>query len=355
MASPVDRTLWLRYLLAAIVLLPALPAALPAQNYVLDLPLDSPHATISQDVALATFSVDYHRPGVNGRVIFGGLVPWDTVWRAGANENTVFASTSPFTFGRRPLPAGRYGVFMIPGQREWTVILSRMSTAWGAFSYDRSEDALRVTAVPKATDFTERLQYEFENPTASGVTLTMRWDRVAVSVPITIDRGAVVLDSLKSQLRTLPRFWGSAWEEASAWALNNTANLDLAEIWADTAVALSPGFGSYNLKATILDRRGKPAQADSLRQAHLSTATEAQLNAYGYQLLNQNRNDEALAIFVRNTKEHPDSWNVWDSLGEAYSATGDKAKAIANYRKALSLTTDPVQQRRISGILAGLE
>ena len=97
------------------------------------------------------------------------------------------------------------------------------------------------------------------------------------------------------------------------------------------------------------------AQADSLRQAHLASATEAQLNAYGYQLLNQKRNSEALAIFIRNTKEHPDSWNVWDSLGEMYATMGDKGKATANYRKALAMTTDPVQQKRIEGVLAGLK
>lgn len=272
-----------------------------------------------------------------------------------ANENTVFAATAPFAFGGKPLPAGRYGVFMIPRRGEWTVILSRMSTAWGAFSYDRAEDAVRVSATPVAAEFTERLQYDFENPTADAVTLTMRWDKVAVSVPITIDRGMVVLDSLKSQLRNLPRFWGTAWAQAGAWALNNTSNIDLAETWADTAVALAPTFASYNLKAAVLARRGKTAEADSLRQAHLGSANEAQLNAYGYQLLNERRNQEALAIFIRNTKEYPDSWNVWDSLGEAYATMGDNAKAVANYRKALDMTNDPVQRRRIEGILAGLK
>ena len=163
------------------------------------------------------------------------------------------------------------------------------------------------------------------------------------------------LDSLAAQLRNLPRFWGTAWEQASAWALNNTSDIDQAEIWADTAVALAPTFASYNLKAAILDRRGMTAKADSLRQAHLASATEAQLNAYGYQLLNQKRNSEALAIFIRNTKEHPDSWNVWDSLGEMYAVLGDKGKATANYRKALAMTTDPVQKRRIEGILEGLK
>lgn len=338
----------------ALPLLLVFPALLHAQNYRLDLPWPSPHATVGQVVGLTTLSVDYHRPGVNGRVIWGGLVPWDTVWRAGANENTVFASTSPFSAGGTTLPAGRYAIFMIPGREQWTVILSRQGNAWGAFSYTASEDAVRFTVPPRAAEFTERLVYGFDDPTDESATLTLRWEKLAVSFPIDINTDVVVLDSLASQLRNLPRFWGTAWEQAAAWALNNTSNLDQAEIWADTAVALAPTFASYNLKAAILDRRGKPAEADSLRRAHLASANEAQLNAYGYQLLNQRRSSEAIAIFIRNTKQHPESWNVWDSLGEAYATTGDKAKAVANYRKALALATDPVQRRRIEGILAGL-
>ena len=180
-------------------------------------------------------------------------------------------------------------------------------------------------------------------------------EKLAVSVPVAIDRDVVVIDSLKSQLRNLARFWGTSWEQAAAWALNNTSNVDIAEVWADTAVALTPNFATFNLKARVLDRRGKTAQADSLRQAHLATANENELNAYGYLLLNQKRNNEAIAIFIRNTKEHPDSWNTWDSLGEAYGIVGDKAKAITNYQKALSLTTDPAQKQRIQGVLAGLK
>ena len=339
----------------ALLLLLFVPSHLHAQNYRLDLPWPSPHATVSQVVGLTTLSVDYHRPGVNKRVIWGGLVPWDSVWRAGANENTVLASSSAFSVGGATLPAGRYGLFMIPGRERWTVILSRQANAWGAFSYDPAEDAVRFTVTPRAADYTERLAYAFDDPTETGVALTLTWERLAVSLPIAVSSDVVVLDSLKSQLRNLPRFWGTAWEQAAAWALNNTPNLDLAETWADTAVALSPTFASYNLKAAVLDRRGLKAQADSLRQAHLASASEAQLNAYGYQLLNQKRNSEALAIFIRVTKEHPTSWNAWDSLGEAYAVTGDKARAITNYQKALALATDPVQKKRIEGILAGLK
>jgi len=336
-------------------LLMSVPSLLQAQNYRLELPWPSPHATVSQVVGLTTLSVDYHRPGVNKRVVWGGLVPWDSVWRAGANENTVLSSTSAFTVGGITLPAGRYGVFMIPTRTTWTIALSKQSNAWGAFSYDASEDAVRFVVTPVAAEFTERLQYNFDDPTNTSVTLTMRWEKLAVSFPLSVNTSVVVLDSLKSQLRNLPRFWAPAWQQAAGWALANTTNLDLPSVWADSAILVEPTFASYSVKARVLDRQGRHAEADSLRQAHLATANEAELNAYGYLLVSQKKNSEALAIFIRNTKEHPDSWNVWDSLGEMYATMGDRKKAVANYEKALAMTTDPVQKQRIEGILAGLK
>ena len=340
--------------LAWLTVLSVVATPLAAQDYRLDLPWPSPHATVSQVVGLTTLAVDYHRPGVNGRVIWGGLVPYDTVWRAGANENTVLASTSPFTVGGVTLPAGRYGVFIIPGRESWTVALSRQANAWGAFSYTPTEDAVRLVVRPRANEYTERLAYTFDDPTDTGVTLTLRWEKLAVGVPIAINSDRVVLDSLASQLRNLPRFWAGAGEQAAAWALNNTDDVRMAGVWADTAVALRPNFASYNIKAAVLAKEGRLAEADSLRQAHLATATEPQLNAYGYQLLNERRTAEALAIFQRNAAAHPKSWNVWDSLGEGYAVAGEKAKAAESYRKALALAP-PAQRQRIEGILAGLK
>ncbi len=340
----------------ALLSLLVLPTFLHAQNYTLDLPEASPHATVSQTIGLTTLSVDYHRPGVNGRVVWGGLEPYDSVWRAGANDNTVFASSSAFTVGGKTLSAGRYALFMIPRKAgNWTVILSNQPNAWGAFSYNQAEDAVRFDVMPKAVPLTERLRYDFGDPTPDAVTLSMRWDKVEVSFPIAVNTNAVTIDSLRVQLRHYPRFYGQAWVQAATWVLANTQNVALAEAWADTAIIRAPTFASYNVKGWALDRQGKTAEADSLRQAHLGIATEAEMNAYGYQLVGLKKNQEALAIFIRNTKEHPDSWNTWDSLGEMYATLGDTKKAVANYQKALALTNDPTQQARINSILAGLK
>ena len=106
---------------------------------------------MKQQVGVTDITITYHRPVVNGRKIWGGLVPTGQVWRAGANENTTIEFSTPVSIEGKPLPAGTYGLHMIPGENEWTVIFSRNYTSWGSFSYDEKEDALRVTAKPQPT------------------------------------------------------------------------------------------------------------------------------------------------------------------------------------------------------------
>src|ERR1700686_19671 len=109
----------------------------------------SPGATVGQTVGITDVTINYHRPAVNKRTIFGGLVPYGVVWRAGANENTTIAFSTPVKVEGQTLPAGTYGLFMIPGQSQWTVIFSKFTGGWGAYSYDQSEDAARAPVTPQ--------------------------------------------------------------------------------------------------------------------------------------------------------------------------------------------------------------
>src|SRR5881398_3413464 len=115
---------------------------------VLDLPYASQAAQVKQRVGVTDITITYHRPLVNGRKIWGGLVPLGEVWRAGANENTTFEVSDPISVEGQPLAKGTYGLHMIPTADSWTVIFSKMATAWGSFSYSQAEDALRVTVKP---------------------------------------------------------------------------------------------------------------------------------------------------------------------------------------------------------------
>ena len=341
------------FLVLGALLLGAIPAT--AQLPPLKLPEASPKASVSQRVGLTDIQIDYNRPAVNKRKVWGDLVPWNEPWRAGANENTTITFSTPVTVGGKKLPAGTYGIHMIPTEKDWTVALSTVSSAWGSFSYDPKEDAVRFTVTPKAAEFEERLQYRFEDPTADSTTAVLGWDKLEIPIPIQVDTKAVAFDDIKSQMRGLPRFGWQGWNQAAQWTVANDYELDQGLAWADQSIGAQRTFANLRTKAAILEKKGDARAAQDLRDQAMKIATEADVNAAGYQLLGQQKTDEAIALFRKNIKDHPDSWNAHDSLGEALVAKGDTKAAVESYRKALSMTTDPVQKKRINDILAKLK
>lgn len=342
--------------LAILAFIPVFAAFVPAANaqMPLKLPEASPAATVTQAVGLAEFTLSYHRPAVNKREIWGKLVPYGEVWRAGANENTTLTASTPFTFGGKALPAGTYGVHVLPSAGEWTFILSRESRAWGSFSYNEKEDAARVEAKPAAAEFTERLTWSFDDPTPDGTALTLRWEKLRASVPIGIDAKAVVLADIREQLRGLPRFGWQGWNQAAAWCLKNKTNLDEAATWADRSISMTPTFQNLRTKAGLLELKGDKDGAEAARARAQTLATEADVNNQGYALLADGKTDEAIAVFRKNAADHPGSWNVWDSLAEGLEKKGDRAGAAENYRKALAMAPDD-QKKRITDSLARLK
>jgi len=346
-----------RTIRSLIAFVPVFLAFVPAAvaQVPINLPQVSPAATVTQAVGLADFTVTYHRPAVNKRKVWGDLVPYGEVWRAGANENTTLTSTAPFTFGGKAVPAGTYGVHILPTADSWTFILSSQSKAWGSFSYDEKEDVVRATAKPEASpEFTEKLSWSFEDPNKNGTTLTIRWEKTKASVPITVDSNAVTLASIRDQLRGLPRFSWQGWNQAANWCARNKTNLDEGVTWADRSITMNATYQNLRTKADLLDLKGDATAAAELRKRAQPLATEADINNQGYQLLGENKVDEAIAIFRKNTVDHPQSWNVWDSLGEGLDKKGDKAGAVENYSKALSMAPAD-QKKRITDILARLK
>ncbi|MGK2855898.1 MAG: DUF2911 domain-containing protein [Thermoanaerobaculia bacterium] len=332
-----------------------LPLVARAQAPGLVGPDQSPEATASEVLGLTRLEVSYHRPAVNGRQVWGGLVPYDQVWRAGANENTTVSFSTPVTVNGAKLAAGTYGLHMIPTSGNWTVIFSTQSKAWGSFSYAENEDAARVTAKPEAAPFQERLGYSFDEPTRDSVVLALRWEKLRLPVEIRIDLARTVLEDFKAQLRGLPRFGWQGWNQAASFAAQNDIDLDDALGWADRSIAMNRNFTNLRTKALVLTKKGNAAEAGNLEKEALSIATEVEINAYGYQLLGQNKVDEAIAMFQKNVKDHPQSWNVHDSLAEAYALKGDRKKAIESYTRASSLTTLAEQKTRIAAAIEQLK
>jgi hypothetical protein len=158
-----------------------------AQND-LNLPDVSQAAEVKQRIALTDVTVKYHRPLVNGRKIWGGLVPYGKVWRAGANENTTIEFSDPVSVEGKPLAKGIYGLHMIPHPDSWTVIFSKTYTGWGSYSYDQKEDALRVDVKPRPLAETkEALEFDFEDLKATSAVMILKWQKLGI--PFTVSVG----------------------------------------------------------------------------------------------------------------------------------------------------------------------
>jgi tetratricopeptide (TPR) repeat protein len=336
----------------------AVVAALSA-SYAQDpmpVPQPSPAATVKQTVGIAEIKIVYHRPGVKNRKIWGGLVPYGEIWRAGANENTIITFSHAVKVEGKDLPAGTYGLHMIPTEGAWTIIFSKNSTSWGAYFYKESEDALRIPVKPGPAEYHEWLTYEFSDLTDSSAVVSLLWEKLRVPCSIKMNMHEIVLQHARTAyLRGGAGFTWQGFNQAAAYCLAN--NVDLAEglEWANRSVALNENFTNLRTKAALLEKLGKTEEAASPREKSLRIATEADLNTLGYQYLNNGKMKEAIEVFEKNVKEHPDSWNAYDSLAEALEKSGDTKGAIKNYEKALSLVQDDVNKKRITATLGRLK
>jgi tetratricopeptide (TPR) repeat protein len=346
----------IRSTLLAVLLVALTSTEARAQLQPLKMPDPSPAASLTQTVGLTELSVAYHRPAVGGRPIWNALVPYGEVWRAGANENTTVSFSSAVKVGGKPLAAGTYGLHMIPTAKEWTVIFSNMSKAWGSFTYDPKEDALRVTVTPQPAEaFEERLSYRFDNPTESGVTLALRWEKLKVPVAIEVDTPAVVMANHKVELRGLAGFGWLGPNQAARYLVTHGGDLDEAEKLTVRSLGATETYGNLTTMGLIKQKRGDAKAAAEFFAKANEKASEAERNQAAYELLQAKKVDEAVALFQKNVQAHPTSWNVYDSLAEAQLAKGDKKGAAENYGKALSLVKDDANHKRIEQVLTRLK
>jgi len=309
----------------------------------------SPAATVSQTIGISTVNVNYSRPSVKGREIWGALVPYgwnvqgfgagnSAPWRAGANENTVITFSNDATIEGQQVPAGSYGLtFVINKDNSGEVILSKDYKSWGSFFYDPKQDLMRAKIQVRDAPLTEMLTYDFINLTKTSAELVLNWEKKQFPVKIEFAVDDIVMKNAEEELKGAKGFVWQGYFNAAAYALQNKVNYDEALVWIDKAIATQKNFLTLNTKADILRALNKTADADKTMSDALAVANELDMNAYGYQLLANNQQDKAIDIFILNTQKNPKSANVWDSLGEAYALKGDKKNAIINFKKSLSL------------------
>src|SRR5437660_12710522 len=185
---------------------------LAAQND-LNLPDVSQAAEVKQRVALTDITITYHRPLMNGRKIWGGLVPYGKVWRAGANENTTIEFSDPVSVQGQPLAKGIYGLHMIPNPDSWTVIFSKTNTGWGSYSYKQDEDALRVNVKPRAlAEMKEALEFDFEDLKPDSTAVVLKWEKLGVPFSVSSKDSDQTLQNIRAQLTSHSEVTSQAWE-----------------------------------------------------------------------------------------------------------------------------------------------
>lgn len=319
-----------------------------------DVPRPSQHAVVTQRIGITDITINYHRPLVNNRKVWGGLVPYGQVWRAGANENTTVTFSDSVMIEGKPLEAGTYGLHMLPTANDWTIIFSKISTAWGSFTYDQKEDALRVTVKPKAAEMHNALTYDFDDVRPDSTVVTMTWEKLAVPFNVTVDVHPIVEASLKKQLRGISQYTWEGWDGAANYLLAGKVAYDDALVYCDKSIAVEDRYDNEMTKSKVLAALNRKNDAAAAEKKALALASPLQLHGYARGLVGEKRLDEAYVVFRDNASKHPDLWFTHVGLARMYSSQSKFDDATKEMKVALAAA--PADQKDyVDGLVKKLE
>ncbi len=239
----------------------------------LKIPQPSPSTTIKQDFGLSSVELSYCRPTVKGRKIFGDLVPYGKVWRTGANGATTLTFGDEVTIGGKKIPAGKYGLLSIPGENEWTIIISKQTDVTSPTAYKESEDVVRLTAkVEKMPYLFESFTIIMEDVKATSMNVSILWEEVAVTFSITTEIDAKIMSQIEQGMKgEKPPYFAAAY-----YYLENNKDLNKAVEWFDKALAENPkAFWVYHQKAQAQAKLGKKKDAIATANKSIELAKES--------------------------------------------------------------------------------
>lgn len=301
------------------------------------LPRASQQATVIQRVGISDITITYHSPGVKGRKVFGGIVPYGRVWRAGANENTTIHFTHDAKIEGKEIKAGTYGLFMLPSENEVQVLFSNFSKSWGTNAPEEKDLALKVSVKPEEIPNQEWLSYDFIERTGNSVKAVLKWEKLQIPFEVSFDVLEIVIANLEAELKGLAGYNDRELASAAQYCVQNNVHLDKAMAWIDRSIASNKNFNNLAIKAQLLAKEGKETEGLTLMEEALPLGNGYQLNRYGYSLLQLNKTKEAIEVFSMNVKKnegHRFEWGFMDSLGEAYLKDGNKKMALKYYKMA---------------------
>ena len=313
-------------------------------------PTASQLAVNKQRIGLTDVTITYHRPLVNGRKIWGGLVPLGEVWRAGANENTTIKFSDAVSVEGQPLAKGTYGLHMIPTADSWTVIFSKMSSAWGSYTYKQEEDALRVDVKPRQiAEMEEALEFEFEDLKPDSAMVTMKWEKIAVPFKVAIKMRKRPWPTSATKCAGRAQYEWESLNQAAQFCLNKKINLDEALKWADPSIQNEERFENLTTKADLLKAMNKPDEAKKIWDQALAKTTAVQLYSYGRQLQFDKKDAEGMEILKEVAKRYPATVQGHLANARIKSAAGDFAGAAADATKAQAAAANEQQKKNIKG------
>jgi len=257
-----------------------LAVGVQAQTLPIDFPAASPACTLKQRVGLTDIEIVYSRPGVKGRTIFGGIVPYGQVWRAGANQATKISFSTPVKLEGAEIPAGNYSLFAIPGEEEWTIIINKNTNQWGAFQYSTNDDLVRfpVTPVSLRDTSVETFAIEFNRIRDESAVLELVWDKTVVPIHLTVDVAGKLVPQIEAAMAAPGKKSDGFYFQAATFYYNHDQDLQKALEWVNAGLADNPNiaFEMLHLKAQILAKQGDKAGAIAAAKQSSELAIKAE-------------------------------------------------------------------------------
>ena len=305
------------------------------------LPDKSQESIITQKIGYTDITVRYHSPAAKDRQVWGGLVPYGKVWRLGANENAVFTTTHELSIGGKSLPAGTYGLHLLPEQSEWTFIFSKNHTSWGSYFYDQAEDALRVT-VPAANtpEPVEYMRFEFVKRDRGAGSLQLSWASQRATMAFSLDIDQIALTHIRQQLRSDAYWEWFSWCQAADYCAQYQINNKEALEWIDKSISMQENFSNYDVKAKLLKQAGDQNGAQQAMIRALEVGSPIYLERYGRRLMREKDFKQADEVFKKALKKDSNYWRAHYNRGKALTELGDKKNARKAYESALKHAPD---------------
>jgi hypothetical protein len=258
----------------------AVVSSLRAQTPNIDFPAASPACTLKQRVGFTDITVVYSRPGVKGRTIFGGIVPYGQVWRTGANQATKISFSTPVKLEGTDIPAGTYALFTIPGENEWTIIVNKNTNQWGSIQYNTNDDLVRfkVTPVTLRDTSVETFAIEFNRIRDESALLELVWDKTVVPVRLTVDVAGKLVPQIEAAMAAPDKKSDILYFQAATFYYNHDLDQKKALEWVNAGLAGNSriAYEMLHLKAQLLAKQGDKAGAIAAAKQSTELAIKAE-------------------------------------------------------------------------------